>query len=76
MNLNDYKGILVFAEQRYGVIQNVVLELIGKSKELAAKLEVPVTASLIGYNVEGLAKTIREYGADKVLVVNDARLAI
>ncbi len=76
MNLNDYKGILVFAEQRDGVIQNVGLELIGKAKELAAKLDVPVTAALIGDNVEGLAKTLIEYGADKVLVVNDARLAI
>ena len=27
MNLNEYKGILVFAEQREGVIQNVGLEL-------------------------------------------------
>ena len=54
MNLNDYKGILVFAEQRDGVVQNVGLELIGKAKELAAKLDVPVTAALIGYNVEGL----------------------
>ena len=42
MNLNDYKGILVFAEQRDGVVQNVGLELIGKAKELAAKLDVPV----------------------------------
>ena len=76
MNLNDYKGILVFAEQRDGVIQNVGLELIGKAKELSEKLDAPVTAALIGDNVEGLAQTLIEYGADKVLVVNDARLAI
>ena len=76
MNLNDYKGILVFAEQRDGVIQNVGLELIGKAKELAEKLEVPVTAALIGYNVGGLAQTLVEYGADKVLVVDNARLEV
>lgn len=76
MNLNDYKGILVFAEQRDGVIQNVGLELIGKAKELAGHLDVPVTAALIGSNVAGLAKTLIEYGADKVLVVDDAKLAI
>ena len=29
MDFKDYKGILVFAEQRDGVIQNVGLELIG-----------------------------------------------
>ena len=44
MNLNDYKGILVFAEQRDGVLQNVGLELVGKAKELAKSLDVPVTA--------------------------------
>ena len=76
MNLNDYKGILVFAEQRDGVIQNVGLELIGKAKELAEKLEVPVTAALIGYNVGGLAQTLVEYGADRVLVVDNARLEV
>lgn len=76
MNLNDYKGILVFAEQRDGLIQNVGLELIGKAKELAAKLDVPVTAALIGHNVGELAKTLVEYGADKVLVVDDKRLEL
>ena len=75
MNLNDYKGILVFAEQRDGVIQNVGLELIGKAKELAEKLDVPVTAALIGENIESLAQILIEYGADRVLVVDDARLA-
>lgn len=35
MNLNDYKGILVYAEQREGVLQNVGLELLGKATELA-----------------------------------------
>ena len=66
MNLNDYKGILVFAEQRDGVIQNVGLELIGKAKELAAKLDVPVTAALIGDNVEGLAKTLVSLAKDAI----------
>ena len=32
MNLNDYKGILVYAEQRDGVLQNVGLELLGKQQ--------------------------------------------
>ena len=47
MNLNDYKGILVFAEQRDGVLQNVGLELVGKANELAKSLDGPVTAALI-----------------------------
>ena len=35
MNLNDYKGILVYAEQREGALQIVGLELLGKATELA-----------------------------------------
>lgn len=76
MNLSDYKGILVFAEQRDGVIQTVGLELIGKAKELAEVLNVSVTAALIGYNVTGLAKNLVEYGADKVVVVDQAKLEV
>ncbi|STO30913.1 Electron transfer flavoprotein large subunit [Fusobacterium necrogenes] len=76
MNLNDYKGILVFAEQRDGVLQNVGLELIGKAKELAKTLDVPVTAALVGYNVAKLADTLGEYGADKVIVVDQPKLEL
>ena len=67
MNLNDYKGILVFAEQRDGVLQN---------KELAKTLDVPVTAALVGYNVAKLADTLGEYGADKVIVVDQPKLEL
>lgn len=76
MNLNDYKGILVFAEQRDGVLQNVGLELVGKAKELAKSLDVPVIAALIGYNVGKLADTLGEYGADKVIVVDQPKLEL
>ena len=76
MNLNDYKGILVFAEQRDGVLQNVGLELVGKAKELAQTLEVPVTAVVIGHNIEKLADTLGEYGADKVILVDQPKLEL
>ncbi|MGL6168109.1 MAG: electron transfer flavoprotein subunit alpha/FixB family protein, partial [Fusobacteriaceae bacterium] len=52
MNLNEYKGILVFAEQREGILQNVGLELIGKGKELANTLNEKVTAVLLGFNIK------------------------
>jgi len=76
MNLNDYKGILVFAEQRDGDIQNVALELIGKGRELAASLNEEVTAVVLGHNVEGLSKELIAYGADNVVVADDEKLAI
>lgn len=70
MSLTDYKGILVFAEQREGKLQNVALELIGEGKKLAAKLGVDVAAILIGDGINKLADTLFEYGADKVYTVN------
>ena len=74
MNLSDYKGILVFAEQRDGVLQNVGLELIGEAKKLAAQLKTPVTAVLMGHNIQNLAQTLIEYGADIVLVADNEHL--
>ncbi len=76
MNIKDYKGILVFAEQRECKIQNVALELIGKARELAEPLNVEVSALLLGDNIGGLAKDLIAYGADKVIVADDKKLGI
>jgi electron transfer flavoprotein alpha subunit len=70
MNIADYKGVWVFAEQREGVMQKVSLELLGKGRQIADKLGVELTALLLGSNVEGLAKDLVAYGADRVLVAN------
>ncbi|EJP6473700.1 electron transfer flavoprotein subunit alpha/FixB family protein [Clostridium botulinum] len=74
MNLSDFKGIWVFAEQREGKLQKVALELIGKGKELSKKLGVELTAIVLGYNIDDIPKQLVEYGADKVLYVNDPLL--
>lgn len=76
MDFKEYKGILVFAEQREGVLQNVGLELIGKANELAKSLNEKVTAILIGHNIKYLANDLIKYGADKVLVVDKKELEI
>ena len=75
MALEDYKGVFTFAEQVDHKITGVSLELIGKGKELAQELDdKTVTAVLIGHNVKALADTLAEYGADRVIVVDDAEL--
>lgn len=48
--------------------------MIGKGKELAKDLNTDVTAVLLGYNVKSLADQLAEYGADKVIVVDDPEL--
>ena len=73
-NIEEYKGVYVFAQQVDNEISGIALELLGKGKELAAKLETEVTAVLIGYNVKNLADKLAEYGADKVILVDDPEL--
>ena len=74
MNIADYKGVWVFAEQREGQLQKVSLELLGEGRRVADKLGVKLTALLLGLNVEGLAKTLGEHGADEVLVADNKNL--
>ena len=74
MNIADYKGVWVFAEQREGELQKVSLELLGEGRRQADKLGVKLTALLLGNNIEGLAKTLAEHGADEILVADDKLL--
>ncbi len=74
MNMADYKGVWVFAEQREGELQKVSLELLGEGRKIADKLGVKLTALLIGDNVKSLADTLGRHGADEVLVVENTLL--
>ena len=74
MNLAEYKGVYVFAQQVDNEISGIAYELLGKGKELAAQLNEEVTAVLIGHEVKDLADKLAEYGADKVIVVDDPEL--
>ena len=70
----QYKGVFVFAQQVDNVISGIAYELLGKAKELAAPLNTDVTAVLIGSDVKGLVDSLAEYGADRVIVVDDPEL--
>ena len=74
MNLEEYKGVYVFAQQVDNEISSIAFELLGKAKDLAKDLSTDVTAVLIGSVVKGLADQLAEYGADKVIVVDDPEL--
>ena len=74
MNLEEYKGVYVFAQQVDNIVNSIAFELIGKGKDLAADLGTEVTAVLVGSNVKGLADELAEYGADRVIVVDDPEL--
>lgn len=74
MNLEEYKGVYVFAQQVDNEISSIAFELLGKAKDLAKDLNTDVTAVLIGSGVKGLTDQLAEYGADKVIVVDDPEL--
>ena len=63
-----FKGVWVFCEQREGKLMSTDFELISEGRKLADDLGVELCGVLLGHNVEGLAKELGGYGADKVYV--------
>ena len=74
MGLEESKGVYVFAQQVDNELSGIAFELLGKAKELAKDLNTDVTAMLLGSDVKGLVDQLAEYGADKVIVVDDPEL--
>ncbi|MCC0682152.1 electron transfer flavoprotein subunit alpha/FixB family protein [Clostridioides sp. ES-S-0005-03] len=73
-DLSSYKNVWIFAEQRDGKITPVVIELLGEGRKLAKEVDAELCAVLLGKDVDGLAKELISYGADKVYVADDALL--
>ena len=73
-NLEEYKGVFVFAQQLDNEVSGIAYELLGKAKDLAAPLGAQVTAVLIGSGVEDQCDKLAEYGADRVILVDDPEL--
>ena len=69
-----WRGIAVVAEITEGSIHPVTFELIGKARELAAKVNYPVYCLMIGYGIRNKAEMILEYGADEVFVYDQPEL--
>lgn len=67
VNIEDYKGVWVFAEQRQGNLLNIAIELLGEGRKIADKLGVELSAVLLGNKVDSLADRLIKYGADKVI---------
>lgn len=69
-DISHYKGIWIFAEQRYGKLKGVALELVGQGKKLGEELNVNVTAIVLGDNITHLGEELIAYGADEVLLMD------
>ena len=74
MDLAEYKGIYVIAEQFEGKLRDVSFELLGQARVLADTIGDEVGAVLIGKDVKPLAQELIAHGAHKVYVYDDAQL--
>ncbi|WP_082615171.1 electron transfer flavoprotein subunit alpha/FixB family protein [Paenibacillus sp. Soil787] len=63
-----YRGVLIVVEQRDGAAKKVSWQLLGEGKKLAAKLDAPLMALVIGEDVGHLADEAVHYGADRVFL--------
>ncbi len=70
----EYKGIMVYAEQRHGEIAPVVYELLNKAQDLKKKNNEEIITILIGHNVKEKAQELIYRGSDKVIVVDHPNL--
>jgi electron transfer flavoprotein alpha subunit len=67
--MSGSKGVWVFSEE-----PDLALELLGKGREIADKLQTELATVLIGFNLQARADELIKYGADKVYTVDNKAL--
>lgn len=72
---SQWNGIAVYVDHVDGEIHPVTYELIGKARELAAKINHPVYAVFIGNKISKKGEELLHYGVDKVFVYDYEELA-
>jgi electron transfer flavoprotein alpha subunit len=75
-NKNKGGAVWVVAELKDGTLQPVSLQLVGKARILADRLNVDVEAVLIGDNLSEAANLLIASGADTVYVTDSDELAV
>lgn len=75
IGVNKKGEVWVFTEQHNGKLEDTPLELLGKARKLADKLDVKLAAVLLGSEVGELAEKLITYGADKVYLAEHHLLA-
>lgn len=69
------KGIWIIIEQSKSEIRKVSLELLSQGRILADQTGEPLVAVILGKDVAALADQVAAYGADKVIIAEDDKLA-
>ena len=73
-SMSDSGEIWVIGEQRLGRLEEVSLELLSKGTALSQRIGVALSAVLLGDQVEEIARELVFHGAEKVYLLEDARL--
>lgn len=76
MQIDTYKGIWVYTEQREGKLLDVGPEILGEARKIADKLGSELAAVVLGHNIANLADELAAYGADKVYVADSPVLEV
>lgn len=71
----QYRGVLIFAECLGGSVNEVSLQLITPARKIAEKLSDEVTIAMLGHHISDLVQEPFFYGADRVIPVDDPKLA-
>ena len=73
-DLDAFHGVMVFCEQRQGKLMPTDFELVSEARKLADDLGTEVIGLVLGSDCTGMPHEIAGYGADKVVVCEDAHL--
>lgn len=74
LDKSAWKGVAVYVDHVDGDIHPVTFELIGKARELAAKVNQQVYCIFAGHNIKHKAEELLYYGVDKVMVYDNEEL--
>ena len=75
LDRQSYKNVWTVSECVDDTIHPVSYELLGAARKLAADRRCEVWTVVLGHGIEKRIGSLFQYGADKIIVVDDARLA-
>lgn len=70
MEIQTYSDVMVFIEQREGLVQKVSLELVSKGREIADELGAQLKAVVLSSSLEADPKDLISLGCDEVILVS------
>ncbi|MGB9893853.1 MAG: FAD-binding protein [Candidatus Saccharicenans sp.] len=76
LSLDEYQGVWVWVEQYHGRAASISWEMMGEGRKLADKRGTMLSACVLGYEAEPIAKQAIAYGADRVFLVDDPTLKV